>query len=202
MGNTTQGAQEIDWAPNHGDCRAASNSAHGDTQVTCAGEQTQTHLQSQLSQLPPTFGELSNKSTRGMTLGIIENPHNADPHRSHSFVDFTQPDSEHGPLLGAPGPEVVSIQGGGKPNSKTGFTAKHTGKMEPSYASTTECILQNLTMAVGNPSARCFAPLGGPSHGPAPYCRKPTHNRGAISRKRFRNLWSLQSPWTSKNSQG
>ena len=52
---------------------------------------------------------------------------------------------------------MVSIQGGGKPTNKVTSTANHTGKMETSYASTTECILQNLTMAVGNPSARCYA---------------------------------------------
>ena len=29
--------------------------------------------------------------------------------------------------------------------------------MQNTYASTTECILQNLSMAIGNPSSRCFA---------------------------------------------
>ena len=121
----------------------------------CAGEQTHSHL-FQYSQAQLFLGDFSTKSTRDKTLAN-ENTHKPDPHRSDSFVDFTLPDSEHGPLLGAPGPDVVSIQGGGKKTSTAVSTAKHTGKMDPSYASTTECILQNLTMSVGNPSARCFA---------------------------------------------
>ena len=147
--------EEIDWAPEHGDCRAASNPAYGDTQVTqCAGEPTHSHLfQYSQAQL---FGDFSTGSSRDKTLAT-ENTHKPDLHRSDSFADFTSPDSEHGPLLGAPGPEVVSVQGGGKKTSTAVSAAKHTGKMDTSYASTTECILQNLTMAVGNPSARCFA---------------------------------------------
>ena len=78
-------------------------------------------------------------------------------HRSTNFAEASSLASTHGPLLGAPGPHVVSIQGGGKPRSQVTPPAKHTGKMEATYASTTEVILQNLTMAVGNPSARCYA---------------------------------------------
>ena len=96
--------EDVDWAPAHGDCRAASKSAQGDIQVTCAGGQTHTHL-SQLTQLPLTLGGISNKSTRDMALDFIEITDIPDPHRSNNFADITPPDSEHGPLLGAPGPD-------------------------------------------------------------------------------------------------
>ena len=115
VGNTTQNnlhglpgveanTLDVDWAPAHGDCRAASNSAQGDMQVTCAGEQTHTHL-SQLTQLPLLLGDISSKSTRDKTLDHIEITNIPDPHRSNNFADITPPDSEHGPLLGAPGPD-------------------------------------------------------------------------------------------------
>ena len=80
--------EDVDWAPAHGDCRAASKSAQGDIQVTCAGGQTHTHL-SQLTQLPLTLGGISNKSTRDMALDFIEITDIPDPHRSNNFADFT-----------------------------------------------------------------------------------------------------------------
>ena len=115
----------------------------------CRGTDTFTPVSSSTSS-EPFWGLLKQ-------LATFEIPHNPDLHRFDLFEDFTLPASVHGQLLGAPGPEVVSVQGGGKPTSPGATKTNHDGKMDPSYASTTECILQNLTMAVGNPSARCFA---------------------------------------------
>ena len=106
--------EEVEWAPVHGDCRAASSSAPGDMQVTCAGEQSHTLLNPFTQQ--PLLGDISNKSTRDKALDHMENINFPDPHRSNNFAEVISPYSEHGPLLGAPGPEVVSIQGGGKPS--------------------------------------------------------------------------------------
>ena len=145
--------EHIDWAPDQGDCRAASNPAPGDQQVTCAGDKPHTHLSQHNTTL---LGKFSDKST-GDTLVHFEHTQDSGFTGSNSFDDFTPAASDHGPLLGAPGPEVISVQGGGKPRAQKEITAKLLSKMEPSYASTTECILQNLTMSVGNPSARCFA---------------------------------------------
>ena len=87
----------------------------------------------------------------------MENTNIPDTHRSDNFAEVSSSTLAHGQLLGAPGPNVVCIQGGRKPTSQVTPAAKHTGKMEPAYATTTEVILQNLTMTVGNPSARCYA---------------------------------------------
>ena len=147
--------EEVEWAPSNGDCRAASSPAHGVMQVTCAGDKSHTHLNH--FQQQPFLGDISNKSSRGTTLEHMETTNITDPHRSDNFAAVSSSTLAHGPLLGAPGPDVVCIQGGRKPTSQVKPAAKHTGKMEPAYATTTEVILQNLTMTVGNPSARCYA---------------------------------------------
>ena len=59
-------------------------------------------------------------------------------------------------MLGAPGPEVIKIHGGGDSRPQRSSSRPKVA-MQGTYASTTECIRQNLTMKVGNPSARCFA---------------------------------------------
>ena len=131
-------------------CRAASNPAPAGIQQmdTCAGDSSQRHLQN-LSQY--ISRETSNKSAGSSSLvHEVQTPTQehtfATPH--HSAVD--------GSSLGAPGPEVVKIQGGGATRPPR---SGHKGKaaMQSKFASTTECILQNLTMTVGNPSARCYA---------------------------------------------
>ena len=131
-------------------CRAASNPAPSGTQQmdTCAGDNSQLHLQN-LSQ--SISKETSNKSAGSNSLvHEVQTPTQehifATPH--HSAVD--------GSSLGAPGPEVVKIQGGGASRPPQ---SGHKGKAatQSTFASTTECILQNLTMTVGNPSARCYA---------------------------------------------
>lgn len=122
----------------------------------CAGEQTHSHL-FQHAQAQKPFGDTSTKSSGDNALDQFEDTVNPDLHKSEPFDDFALPPSVHGQLPGAPGPEVVAIQGGGKPISVGATTTKHEAKMHTTFASTTECILQNLTMGVGNPSARCYA---------------------------------------------
>ena len=150
---------DFDWAPpsNMG-CRAASSSAYGDrTQVTqCAGKESHSHL-FKPTQVQNPFGDTSTKSTRDSALDQFEETLNPDPHRFDLFDDFALPPTVDGQLPGAPGPDVVAIQGGGKNIPACAPTAQHEATMHTTFASTTECILQNLTMAVGNPSARCCA---------------------------------------------
>ena len=151
MGNNNQSLQgfqgiqapvpldEFDQAPpTNSVCRAASSSAQaGEQQMThCARGQTQEHLQN-LFQVPTTFGDASRRSA------------GAQPISSVSAVD--------GPLPGAPGPEVIPIQGGGHNHLHTENKTIAGAQMQGTFAPTTECMLQNLTMAVGNPSARCYA---------------------------------------------
>ena len=199
MGNSTHyGHQEfpgfevpipweaVDWTPSHGDCRAASSTAPGVMQVTCAGDKSHTHLKP-FHQLPP-FGDFSNKSYRGTTLEHMET-NTTDPHRSDNFAEAPSSTLTHGLLLGAPGPGVVCIQGGRKPTSQVKSKLKHKGKMEPAYATTTEVILQNLTMTVGNPSSRCYANAhGGHSPGHVACSRKPTPSPGETSKRPSRSL--------------
>lgn len=49
------------------------------------------------------------------------------------------------------------IKGGGIPPVEQDPDTLGKTRMQQTYASTTECISQNLSMTVGNPSARCFA---------------------------------------------
>ena len=48
-------------------------------------------------------------------------------------------------------------QGWSIPTSPDGHTTQAAHRMQRTYSSTAECILQNLSMTVGNPSARCYA---------------------------------------------
>ena len=123
--------EHIDWAPDQGDCRAASNPAPGEQQVTCAGDKPHTHLSQHNTTL---LGKFSDKSARDTTLVHFEHTQDSGFTRSNSFDHFTPAASDHDPLLGAPGPEVISIQGGGKPRAQEKTTAKHLGKMESSYS--------------------------------------------------------------------
>ena len=91
----------------------------------------------------------------------MENTNIPDTHRSDNFAEVSSSTLAHGQLLGAPGPNVVCIQGGRKPTSQVTPAAKHTGKMEPAYATTTEVILQNLTMTVGKRTVLCQCPMEG-----------------------------------------
>ena len=146
---------EFDPAPpTNSVCRAASRSAQaGKQQMThCARGQTQHHLQN-LFQAPLTMGEASNRSAGEHTL-VHEDIHS--PPQENLFATIASDSAVDGPLPGAPGPEVIKIHGGGA--NRLQETKITTGaQMQGTFASTTECILQNLTMTVGNPSARCYA---------------------------------------------
>ena len=58
---------------------------------------------------------------------------------------------------GAPGEHVITIKGGAINLQSEIDKIRRQPRMQNTYASTTDCILQNLSMAVGNPSSRCFA---------------------------------------------
>ena len=143
--------EDFEGAPTtHLVCRAASNPAPAGTQQmdTCAGERSQHHLHN-ISQ--NIFRETSNKSA-GTSTFVHEVQ---TPTQEHNFAT-PHPSAVDGSALGAPGPEVVKIHGGGASRPpQSGH--KNKVAMQSTFASTTECILQNLTMTVGNPSARCFA---------------------------------------------
>ena len=51
----------------------------------------------------------------------------------------------------------ISIKGGANPGTPAELNPPGLPMMAHDYASTTDCILQNLTMTIGNPSAHCFA---------------------------------------------
>ena len=53
---------------------------------------------------------------------------------------------------------MIQIKGGASYFKQTHPKADTRTRMQSTYGSTTECcILQNLSMSVGNPSSRCFA---------------------------------------------
>ena len=68
-------------------------------------------------------------------------------------VTFIQP-SGHDDLKT---PDYLSIKGGAVSSGPTETPQSGPHHMEHEYASTTDCILQNLSMTVGNPSAYCYA---------------------------------------------
>ena len=133
-------------------CRAASKPAPAGTMPNevCDVDQTQLHLL-HLFHHNVISRATSNKSEGTHTL--VHEAYHPTQENSSAFPHLTAGD---GPSFGAPGPEVVTIKGGGThkhpPTSRGGKAT-----MQGTFASTTECILQNLTMTVGNPSAGCFA---------------------------------------------
>ena len=146
---------DFEQAPTpHMVCRAASKPAPAGsmTMEDCDGEHAQIPLP-QLLQHNAVSRDASNKCEGTHTL--VHEAYDHLPSQEHSFDSF-HPATDDGLAFGAPGPEVVTIKGGGThkkpPTSKGGKTT-----MQGTFASTTECILQNLTMTVGNPSARRFA---------------------------------------------
>ena len=54
-------------------------------------------------------------------------------------------------------PDYLSIKGGAASSGSTELPQSGPHHMEHEYASATDCILQNLSMTVGNPSAHCYA---------------------------------------------
>ena len=142
---------DFEKAPNPDSvCRAASKPAPAGTQQMdyCAGEQSQHHLQ-HLFQNTLTSGDPANKSAGTITL-VHED---IAPSQENTFAHLAHASASDGPSFGAPGPEVVTIRGGG--THRPPKTSRGKAPMQGTSASTS--ILQNLTMTVGNPSARCYA---------------------------------------------
>ena len=69
----------------------------------------------------------------------------------------SQPSAVGASPIGVRGPEVIPINRGAHSATKMETTPSKQHRMQRDYASTTDCILQNLSMPVGNPSARCYA---------------------------------------------
>ena len=120
-------------------CRAASNSAPAGTlqMEHCAGDSSQHHLQ-HLLQNTLNSGEPSNKSAGTFTL-VHED---MAPSQENTFAQLPHTSASDGPSFGHRSPKT---------------SQRGKAPMQSTFASTTECILQNLTMTVGNPSARCYA---------------------------------------------
>ena len=135
-------------------CRAASGSAQRGRSDVCqgAGEQSQDPL----FQAP--HGDFSGA---GEGENTYEPPNVSQTATNASWQDFDTFTSlgqgVGGPMLGAPGPAVIPIKGGALPTSSDGHSIQAGYRMQRTYASTTECILQNLSRIVCNPSARCYA---------------------------------------------
>ena len=80
-------------------------------------------------------------------------------HTFSNFEDHSQPHfGNRPPADGAPhGNAYLSILGGAPESIKTTRSPTPTFSGMQNYATSTDCILQNLTMVVGNPSLRRFA---------------------------------------------
>ena len=130
------------------DCRAASGSQLllGPSASICAREHAPTADIDTTGELRPTYDGA--QSCHG---GFEPNETNFDSHSSqfqeHSAAAAGEP---HGQAY-------ISILGGASTSSGTYESATPPINSMQNYATATDCILQNLTMVVGNPSVRCFA---------------------------------------------
>ena len=131
------------------DCRAAPGSQQqpGRSAPMCAGEHAQITAETN------TSGEshATNDGEQSFHGGHEHFQANFDTDRA-PFSESTEPTSGI-----AHGTDYLSILGGAASFDDTlGSATQKTPAMQ-NYATATDCILQNLTMAVGNPSVRCFA---------------------------------------------
>ena len=133
-------------------CRAASGSIQQGISFQGAGDHTPFDRKEQQSfqeQGQTTFGA-------GETTNMLQTSASTTL-RMHDF-DTTLPAAPaDGLSSGAPGEHVITIKGGAINLQSEIDKIRRQPRMQNTYASTTECILQNLSMAVGNPSSRCFA---------------------------------------------
>ena len=128
-------------------CRAATGSQQqrGKTSQLCAGEHAQ---------------HTADTSSFGMTLNSFEGDHSKDSPRhnlhpeDNSFSSFATSDHVAGAQHGG---AYLSILGGASDTFGTTSSSDQQGAGVQNYATATDCILQNLTMVVGNPSVRCHA---------------------------------------------
>ena len=130
-------------------CRAASGSEKhlGTSASTCAGDvahdTADTNKQGEL--LSTYDGEQSYQGSRE------HNPSSFEENSSRHFATFE-------PAAGAPhGSAFLSILGGATSTEVTTGSSPQTETGMQNYATSTDCILQNLTMVVGNPSVRRYA---------------------------------------------
>ena len=129
-------------------CRAVTGSEPhlGYTATLSAGDIALQTADQYTGELYPTFeGEHS-------TTGRPEQP-------NHSFDERSQrPQSASTTARRAPdGLTYLSILGGAPTGTWTATSQATQNSGMQNYAASTDCILQNLTMVVGNPSLRCLA---------------------------------------------
>ena len=80
-----------------------------------------------------------------------------EQHLNFAAHTNTFTESAEQPAEPAHGTHILSILGGAASSADTFDVAPTKTAGMQNYATATDCILQNLTMAVGNPSVRCFA---------------------------------------------
>ena len=129
-------------------CRADTGSDQhcGFSATLCAGDNAQQSADQYTRELFPTF------EREHSTTGRHEhNTHSFDDHRHHLPAESTTGSQTPDGLT------YLSILGGAPTSSWITSTSTPTTAGMQNYATSTDCILQNLTMVVGNPSLRCFA---------------------------------------------
>ena len=137
-----QSSRHTSW-----DCRAASGStALTISSATSVGENTC----SKTSELP------HHSSTQGIIVAGAEqlNSFSQDPPHESPILTSSSlpaPAAPHGPCLTLTGGASNTPATSADTGERASFMSSHY------YASTTDLLLQNLSMVVGNPSARCYA---------------------------------------------
>ena len=131
------------------DCRAAPGSQQqpGRSAPICAREHAQ------ITAEPNTSGDshATNDGEQSFQGGHEQLHKTFAAHRA-TFSEPTAPTSGI-----AHGTDYLSILGGAASFDDTWGSATQRTPTMQNYATATDCILQNLTMTVGNPSVRCFA---------------------------------------------
>ena len=117
----------------------------------CAGEQTHRDDLAPTHNLGTGFmlyeGEISCQDAAELPEHTIQT-NGSNFELSHQPLDTALP------VNGQP---YLSIKGGASSGSFSNTATQGQHPMAHDYAATTDCILQNLTMTIGNPSAQCFA---------------------------------------------
>ena len=130
------------------DCRAASGSQkhQGTSASLCARDQARPKADSN------TSGELHTTNDGDQSFHGVREQLSLFAAQSYTSTEYAEPTAGT-----AHGNDTLSILGGAASTADTfdSATAKKAGMQN--YATATDCILQNLTMVVGNPSVRCFA---------------------------------------------
>ena len=91
-------------------------------------------------------------------------------------------------LIRGDGSAFVHIRGGATETTVSTTATQPRQSTMQDYATSTDCILQNLTMAVGNPSARCYADAPWRAFTWVCLCsRRQAHNHGAPCKTLFKS---------------